>query len=226
MGYNFSMVLRKNPKIIFHSQILRVKIVYTIIMDRGLVMKACYRRVARGALVVCMAVFFAGLSGCATTFLITDKMAQPIIDGQIDQIEAALEPNAPVAVWWCDDERFQKSNTLDMSTAGEAQSVYTISTIAYWIQYYIESELVQSGNYRVVSRTKLEAIFKEQKFQTSNDIDDDTVVSLGKILGAQFMIIPTITPNSTLNIRVLDVETSQILYLSDTKFKENQRVGA
>jgi curli biogenesis system outer membrane secretion channel CsgG len=155
------------------------------------------------------------MTGCTTKpFPISDEMVKPIIDSNFPQIADSIEIGAPVAIWWCDDERFKK----------EPDELYHITTIAYWIQGYLERKLVDEKKFKPVTRTKLEAIFKEQEFQMSGHVDDETIVSIAKILGANFMIVPTLTINNTLNLQVLNSETGEIVYLSDNPVKDDQRI--
>jgi curli biogenesis system outer membrane secretion channel CsgG len=155
------------------------------------------------------------MTGCATQpFPISDQMVKPIIDSNFPRISESIEIGAPVAVWWCDDERFEKA----------PDQLYYITTIAYWIQGYLEQKLVDEKKFKPVTRTKLEAVFKEQEFQMSGHVDDKTIVSIAKILGAKFMIVPTLTKISTLNLQVLNSETGEILYLSDNSIKQNQKI--
>jgi curli biogenesis system outer membrane secretion channel CsgG len=73
--------------------------------------------------------------------------------------------------------------------------------------------LVQTGKYKVVERKDLDIIRREQNFQLSGDVDDATAVSIGRMAGAKIVITGTILPYGAgkyLNIRALDVETTQI----------------
>jgi curli biogenesis system outer membrane secretion channel CsgG len=161
-------------------------------------------------------IFVLVFMGCATTkFTITDEMVKPIIDSQIAEIEDSIEAGAPVAVWWCDDERFEKAQ-------GEKEH---ITTISYWIQGYIEQVLVKTRKFDVVTRTQLEKIFREQEFQYSGPVSDDTMVSIAKILGAKYLVVPRITPISTLNMQVLNSESGKIEYISDNTIKDKQKIG-
>ncbi|MFP3088990.1 CsgG/HfaB family protein [Treponema sp. TIM-1] len=165
---------------------------------------------------IILSVFLISLfTSCATTLKITDQMVQPIIDAQLAEIEESIETGAPMAIWWCDDERFPKE-------PGEKEH---ITTISYWIQGYIEEKFVRLNKYDVVSRTQLDKIFREQEFQYSGHVDEQTMVSICKIFGAKYMIVPRITQIETFNIQVLNSETGKIIYTSNTAFKENQRIG-
>jgi curli biogenesis system outer membrane secretion channel CsgG len=141
-------------------------------------------------------------------------MVQPIIDAEFPKIVESIEANAPVAVWWCDDNRYPK----------DPDELYHMTTISYWIQGYLEQKVVGAKRFKPVTRTHLEDIFKEQEFQMSGHVDDGTIVSISKILGAKFMIVPVLTRNSTLNIQVLNSETGEIVYISDSPVKKGQRI--
>jgi len=157
------------------------------------------------------------LAGCITTrFTITDEMVKPILDRAIPEMQYNIENGVPIAVWWCDDERQQK----------EPDELIKSSSIAYWIQGYLEQEFVKSKKYDVVTRTQLDKIFQEQQFQMSGYVSDETIRSVGMILGARYMIVPRITPYNTLNIQVLDSESGKIMYLLDSPVKEKQRIGS
>jgi curli biogenesis system outer membrane secretion channel CsgG len=131
------------------------------------------------------------------------------------EIEASMEEGAPIAVWWCDDERFTKE-------PGEREHV---TKIAYWIQGYMEQTLVKTRKFDVVTRTQIEKIIKEQEFQHSGRVSDDTMVAFAKILGAKYMVVPRITPISTFNIQILNSESGKIIYISDSTLKDGQKIG-
>jgi curli biogenesis system outer membrane secretion channel CsgG len=141
-------------------------------------------------------------------------MVQPIIDAEFPKIVESIEANTPVVVWFCDDERWQK----------DPDDLYYRTTISHWIESYLEQKIVGSKKFRVVTRTHLDGIFKEQEFQLSGHVDDDTMVSIAKIVGAKFMIVPTITRNNTLNMQILNSETGEIVYISDNPVRKSQRI--
>jgi curli biogenesis system outer membrane secretion channel CsgG len=164
---------------------------------------------AKAVFAASLIVFFAG---CSTTKLIviTDTMAKPVIDSEFPLIVESITPDSPVTVWWCLDDRFEGS---------------PVTVISDWIQRYLEELLVRSRNFRVVTRIHLEKIFQEQEFQLTGHVDDRTIVSIAKILGAKYMVVPTITQYNTLEIQVLDAETGEITYVSNRMLKENLQVA-
>jgi len=78
--------------------------------------------------------------------------------------------------------------------------------------------VVQSGKLKVVDRSNQAIIEAEQQFQLSGNVDDHSIVSIGHQLGAKYVVLCWISGQSSrrrLNIRMLDIETSQIADQTD-----------
>jgi hypothetical protein len=87
--------------------------------------------------------------------------------------------------------------------------------ISEFIIEELEYILVNSrgNNLRIVDRRSLERIRAENNFQLSGEVNDATVISIGKFLGANMVITGSITGTGTLRrlrIRVLDVLTAEV----------------
>jgi len=81
--------------------------------------------------------------------------------------------------------------------------------------------LVKAQKFRVVDRMNLDAIRAEQKFQLSGEVDDETAVSIGHLIGAAFVVTGGISPWEAakhLRIRVLDVETGRICAMTSVSY--------
>jgi len=94
------------------------------------------------------------------------------------------------------------------------------------------TELVKSGKFIVVDRDKMGKLMEEQKLGLSGAIDPNTAAKMGKILGLNAIVTGSISQfgetsdgsealitqskrqvvKATVDIRVVDVETGQILY--------------
>jgi len=94
------------------------------------------------------------------------------------------------------------------------------------------TELTKSGKFIVVERSKLDSIMSEQKLGMSGAIDASTAAKVGKILGLNAIVTGSISEfgsqtegseyliaqskrqvvKATVDIRVVDAETGQILY--------------
>lgn len=78
----------------------------------------------------------------------------------------------------------------------------------------INSTIVSEGKLKVVDRSNQALINAEQQFQYSGYVDDDSIVEVGHQLGAQYIVIFGISGQMStrqLNMRLLDIETSQII---------------
>ena len=89
---------------------------------------------------------------------------------------------------------------------------------------YIISELsvlfVNSRRFSLVDRRSLDAIRAEQRFQMTGEVDDNSVVSIGKMLGAEVVITGSIEGQGDrrrLRIKALDVRTAEILGMTSDR---------
>ena len=103
---------------------------------------------------------------------------------------------------------------------GSAIAVLNISSAinANYIIDEIEFRLVEKGsNFRIVERRRLDEIRNEQNFHLSGEISDESAVSIGQLLGANIVIIGSITNiggRQRLIIKALDVETGEIVAMT------------
>lgn len=83
----------------------------------------------------------------------------------------------------------------------------------------LTTEIANAVNYegiqvRVVSRTTLDQILQELAFQSSDLVDAETQISVGKQLGAEIVVTGTISPvdrGKKFNIQLIEVETGVVL---------------
>ena len=78
----------------------------------------------------------------------------------------------------------------------------------------LRSYLVASGSFLVIERGKMNEILGEQNFQLSGCVSSECAVEVGQLLGVSRMItggIGKIGKTFTLDVRVIDIETSQII---------------
>lgn len=75
------------------------------------------------------------------------------------------------------------------------------------------TELFKCGQYKILERAKMEAILQEMNFQISGCTSSECAVKVGRIVGVEKIItgsISQVAEYNTVNIRLIDVETSQI----------------
>ena len=95
---------------------------------------------------------------------------------------------------------------VNMSSPSSSLSNYIIDSIIM--------HLVNVDNYIVIERSELNIIQKEQEYQLSGEVSDDTAISIGKQLGIQIIVTGSILPlgnNYSLRIKLTEVQTAQII---------------
>jgi curli biogenesis system outer membrane secretion channel CsgG len=126
----------------------------------------------------------------------------------------------------------EKSSVILSGGLEPGASVAVVSVTAdesFWGEYVSEELtllLVRMQKFRVVDRQNMDVIRAEQQFQISGEVDDDTAVSIGRLIGAAFVITGAISPEpplrgmavKRLRLRVLDVQTGQIRAMSSVAF--------
>jgi TolB-like protein len=105
-------------------------------------------------------------------------------------------------------ERLEKGNKI---------VVLNFSAPTTRLAEYVSEELtagfVNDGSWTVVDRDNLELLQQELQFQMSGEVDDDTVLSIGKKLGAQIIVSGSLEAVGNLfrlRIRAISVETAAI----------------
>jgi hypothetical protein len=92
--------------------------------------------------------------------------------------------------------------------------------IAEFIANELEFIMVEQ-NLTLIDRTQLDAIRKEQNFQLSGEVDDDHAVSIGKIAGAEVILIGAVTGSGDirrLRLRALDTQSAQVMVAASEKY--------
>lgn len=80
------------------------------------------------------------------------------------------------------------------------------------------NELVNLRRFKVIERSAIDKIVAEQKMQASGFVDDRTAVKLGRIAGADALVVGMITRNGDhmkISARLVDVETAETLIAQD-----------
>ena len=77
----------------------------------------------------------------------------------------------------------------------------------------ISSVIVNTKGYRVVERELINKVFAENRFQGSGLVDESQYVEMGKIAGANLVLVSTVSligSNYHLSCKLIDVQTAQI----------------
>lgn len=81
------------------------------------------------------------------------------------------------------------------------------------VREIISSTIVNTGEYSIVERSLLEKIMEEQQFSNSGAVDDKQATEIGKLAGANKVVLSVVTltgGRNMLSIKIVDVETATI----------------
>jgi TolB-like protein len=127
----------------------------------------------------------------------------------------------------------QADYIVDNSPRDTMLAIVSIKSDSGLLSEYIMEKLPDyvinnKKNITFVDRSKLDLIQREINFQYSGEVSDETMISIGKKLGAQFIVTGTIMEASTVynfSIKVLDVETTQILGSNSTQITHDNTMA-
>jgi len=103
---------------------------------------------------------------------------------------------------------------LSVESNDPNESSYVISELEY--------ALVNSGKFKVATRSSVDAVMKEQNFQLSGNVSDSDAVSIGRLAGVSIVITGNVNKTSTTNtlaVRAIDVQTGNILLMERDTFR-------
>jgi TolB-like protein len=92
------------------------------------------------------------------------------------------------------------------------ESMGTEDYLGKAVSEIMRTALVSNQSYRVVERAQINKAISEQKFQKSGLIDDRSAVEIGKVLGADLIIVGSVVKIGnayTINSRLIDVKTGE-----------------
>jgi len=119
-------------------------------------------------------------------------LAEKAVKSTVDTINSKLPSGAIIII--------MKQNSTDLNILNDLIDQITTA-------------VVQAKKLKVVDRANQALINAEQQFQLSGNVSDNTIVSIGKQLGAKYIVlfwISGVSSSRRLNLRVLNVETGQI----------------
>ena len=76
----------------------------------------------------------------------------------------------------------------------------------------LTTEMIELGLYQVLERSEMKRLLEEQKFQYSGCVDTKCAVELGKMLGAKYMVVGTIShigKTFSIDSRLISVESGE-----------------
>jgi len=103
-------------------------------------------------------------------------------------------------------------------------AIVNVSSTDRELSEFVANELeylLVNNRYTVVDRSELDRIRREQNFQLSGDVDDNTIVSVGRFAGADIVLTGAITGTGEtrrLRLRALNTQTAQVMAVASERF--------
>jgi hypothetical protein len=127
-------------------------------------------------------------------------------------------------------EYYRKLGTIQdkkLAVVGLSMGTATVNQeTATGLMVFVENAFVNIGKVRVVDRKNIEQIMEEYKFQASALTDESTAVEIGKLSGADIIVIGSINYVGKmyyLNIKLINVETGEIIGSSIAEAQDESR---
>ena len=127
-----------------------------------------------------------------------------------DSIESALANAARVVM-----SSLPQGSTVAIVNVS-AEDMEQSEFVAHELEFILVSRA-----FSIVDRSQLDLIRHEQDLQLSGEVDDDSIVSIGRFAGANIVITGSITGSGItrrLRLRLLDSQTAQVIAAASERF--------
>ncbi|MDR3335442.1 MAG: DUF2380 domain-containing protein [Treponema sp.] len=114
---------------------------------------------------------------------------------------------------------------------GEKIAIYDINSptvkLSLELRNNLETEFVDTGKFKIVSRADLDKVAQEMNFQYSGEVSDDDMKAMGQKVGADSVItgvFSVISNGYMLTIKTIDVESGELLASSRTRLRKDKGI--
>ena len=160
-------------------------------------------------IVVAASLTFCLLAGCQSSPKTKDNDE---LDMAIYEVSQYLNMNV---------QRGTKIAIISIKSDHQALSEYVINNLT--------ERIVNDRVFTVVERAQLETIRAELNLNMSGDVDDDSALRIGKMSGAQTMVMGSVTPIGSsswqMSVRILDVESAELLGFLNKNIRNTGKIN-
>ncbi len=103
-----------------------------------------------------------------------------------------------------------------------------VRNLGYYVSEELTNHLHNSGQVKIIERSKLDSVMKEQRLSSSALFDPRKTQKLGKLVGANVIITGTLTDmDSHIKVyaKVISVKTGELVAIATVKLNKTQRVA-
>lgn len=112
-----------------------------------------------------------------------------------------------------------------MNGGSYGQEAEDYDALRVGMQQMLTTEFAMNPGLRVVDRSRLTALMKEQDLGASGRVDAATAAKIGKLVGAKYMVMGGFVDtwgNMRLDIQIVNTETSEIMKADRSTFKREE----
>lgn len=109
---------------------------------------------------------------------------------------------------WAQDDKIRVV-VLDPTVSGKNFDEGTVMIV----REMVSSAIVNTGKYNIIERSLIDKIIQEQKFARSGMVDDNQVIELGKMAGADkvfLSVLSSAADKGMLSLKLVDVKTAKV----------------
>ena len=102
-----------------------------------------------------------------------------------------------------------------------------LERLSIGLQQLLLNHFLQNPSIRIVERSRLKEIMDEQGLAQAGRVDAQTAAKIGKLVGARYMVMGGFAelPDMELSARIVDTETSEIIYSRRVSGKRDKLMG-
>ncbi|MDD5067047.1 MAG: CsgG/HfaB family protein [bacterium] len=143
-------------------------------------------------------IIFAGLGTAGQLDSQMDKIVQTFIKDAEARSPGLIKETLAVFPFNCDEKLARKRVDLAVSEL-------------------LTSHILKSGTFKLIERSRIDTILKEQELGQTGIIDTETAVKVGKVLGARLMVLGNVARigrSYQISSRLVDAQSSEIISAS------------
>lgn len=155
-------------------------------------------------------------SSTASPIVLKDDEVRTELDNTVGKLAEALK------------EKYTKHNSqknLRLATLPFVNESGQVSHLGISLANSIQTEIFDPSIFVLLERERIDSILREHKFNSSGLVAELSIAELGKLLGADCVLIGTINQENNyfkLNVRIVNLESAEILSIAQTRIKKSE----
>lgn len=128
-----------------------------------------------------------------------------------------------------DKSRIRETERLDMPRIAVVPFASSDTELSLKTTDMLITGFTQTDRFRIIERSRLDEVLKEQKLTISGVVDETAAVKIGKLLGVDFTVIGSIArlgSSYELDTRLIKIETAEVILADSISCKDESDLRA